>query len=441
MVLCTELRGFIDQIKSLPPDSKDTALLINVAFPHPKIESLPTLIQSSYGLPVIVFSDQVDRKATARLTSARVKHVIFGSLSGPSLLVRIHQALRELNAEPEEKDAAAASGESRVSGSGTIIIRNKGSELKSATQGSGSQSDDLLAELESFVESPDYKLHELDTPNEGRAGAPSATEEEQPEAESDSIEHSLDPSKPAAKELSDHVTTELIEACAISSLRDVCGSPLTGKSVLLEYKTALLISVRANYLVGTICIASGFSPRISLETPKDFVLRALEQFKTHLTAAGLDLEAMGAVVSELEVPIVAEEAFLKGDFALVSRSGDGEIGIAYLPGLDLLPRKIQMQETHFEISVQDVEPRTSLQFDLYLRLEKNKKFLRYVRAVGYIDVEQKNRLIERRVNSFFVRNQDVELYRRYYIAQRFAKAPGSSEDGGSGESGSSSGAA
>lgn len=70
-------------------------VLLSINYPHPKIDLIPMLMSQSFRAEIMVFAETADRKTNMRLTGSKAKHVIFGSPSGPVVLMRLKQMQRE----------------------------------------------------------------------------------------------------------------------------------------------------------------------------------------------------------------------------------------------------------------------------------------------------------------------------------------------------------
>lgn len=116
-------------------------LLLSVNYPHPKIDLVPQLLAKSFAAEVVVFAEQSDRKSSSRLTNAKTKHVIFGTPSGPVVLMRLkhmhkgasdsHEATTEQHSSGEQRSGSdgGESGGMRISGAsaeGNDAIRLRG---------------------------------------------------------------------------------------------------------------------------------------------------------------------------------------------------------------------------------------------------------------------------------------------------------------------------
>ena len=86
--------------------------LLSVNFPHPKIEMIPTLLNQSFKVDCIVFAEDSDRKTTQKLSNTKARHVLFGPVSGPVVLMRV----RQIEKENQQSDQPAGSTEAGENG-------------------------------------------------------------------------------------------------------------------------------------------------------------------------------------------------------------------------------------------------------------------------------------------------------------------------------------
>jgi hypothetical protein len=115
-VLFLERRGFAAKILPSLNDavelfSKKEAnkLLLSVNFAHPKVEMLPVLMNQSFQIETILFAEENDRRSQQRLSSAKTKHVLFGPVSGPVVMMKIRQIDRDLNGGDAEQAGSSGS--------------------------------------------------------------------------------------------------------------------------------------------------------------------------------------------------------------------------------------------------------------------------------------------------------------------------------------------
>jgi|GEM_PF-6103440 len=114
-------------------------LLLSANFPHPKVEMLPVLMNQSFQIETILYAEDSDRKSSAKLNNAKTRHVLFGPVSGPVVMMKIRQIEREMNGEEDEGDASNSSrvtsskeesgdikvGGRKASGDDTVVLNGK----------------------------------------------------------------------------------------------------------------------------------------------------------------------------------------------------------------------------------------------------------------------------------------------------------------------------
>jgi DNA-binding response OmpR family regulator len=132
-----ERRGFAAKLVSslneaveLFSKKEANKLLLSVNFPHPKVEMLPVLMNQSFQIETILFAEESDRKSSNRLSDAKTKHVLFGPVSGPVVMMKIRQIDRELSGETDEAAAADKRTMSSKDDEGDIKVggRNRANE-------------------------------------------------------------------------------------------------------------------------------------------------------------------------------------------------------------------------------------------------------------------------------------------------------------------------
>ena len=134
-------------------------VLVSCNYPHPKIEMIPSLLAQSFSVPCIAFAEETDRKTTQRLGAMKTRHIMFGPVSGPSVLMRIRQIEKEASdaklaaeggdeKERAERSGSAESGDIKVGG-GRSGSANGAIVLKGKKSGSAGSEEDNSVETES----------------------------------------------------------------------------------------------------------------------------------------------------------------------------------------------------------------------------------------------------------------------------------------------------
>ncbi|MES2962737.1 MAG: hypothetical protein V4760_02530, partial [Bdellovibrionota bacterium] len=84
--------------------------LLSVNYPHPKIEMLPSLLQQSFKADTILFAEDTDRKTTQRLSNTKARQVLFGPVSGPTVMMRVRQIEKENLGSEASLESEGSSG-------------------------------------------------------------------------------------------------------------------------------------------------------------------------------------------------------------------------------------------------------------------------------------------------------------------------------------------
>jgi hypothetical protein len=127
-------------------------VLLSMNFPHPKVELIPQLFAQSFTAETIAFGEQTDRKTSQKLTMSRAKNVIFGTASGPVVLMRLKQAQRQDGDPADEVEntrSSLASDESssedvRVKGGAGMGLGKSAVHVKGSVKSSASAVADSL---------------------------------------------------------------------------------------------------------------------------------------------------------------------------------------------------------------------------------------------------------------------------------------------------------
>ncbi len=123
--VCDDLKEAIRIMDNTPPDF----LCLSVNYPHPKVTHIPKLISSTFGVETIMLAEKNTKKAVQLLSQAKSRHVLFGDVSGPSMLMKIRRIVKDQEEEVEIKKASEKSS-SASGASGTQVIKSSGPRKK-----------------------------------------------------------------------------------------------------------------------------------------------------------------------------------------------------------------------------------------------------------------------------------------------------------------------
>ncbi len=151
--IAVKLASSLNEAIELFSRKEANMLLLSVNFPHPKVEILPALLAQSFQIETILYAEDSERRTLSRLNSAKSKHVLFGPVSGPVVLMKVRQIEREIAGAGDEQ--AKGSGQRKTGQySENDSINVSGARLKSESARK-SRLDALkkaLAEIESSAD-------------------------------------------------------------------------------------------------------------------------------------------------------------------------------------------------------------------------------------------------------------------------------------------------
>ncbi len=123
--VCEDLKEAIRIMDNTPPDF----LCLSVNYPHPKVTHIPKLISSTFGVETIMLAEKNTKKAVQLLSQAKSRHVLFGDVSGPSMLMKIRRIVKDQEEEVEIKKASERSSSASGAG-GAQVIKSSGPRQK-----------------------------------------------------------------------------------------------------------------------------------------------------------------------------------------------------------------------------------------------------------------------------------------------------------------------
>lgn len=471
----TSLQEVVDKIS----EGWSKYLLLSVNFPHPKIDIVPTLLHQSFGTEVMVFAETSDRKTDKRLKNSKSKHVIFGTPSGPVVLMRLKQMQKESEDQSQApSESIAASHVHSESGgadepaillkggqTGVTVARTEASrkdavaklmkalsesELPSDENGgiagqlmgrdSGRKLSKPLSKEQKRAVKASIKESALTSMNNGAAFAENAgvrsgnelaragekkrgARKQKPAKIHNAIEAEKRRSEPGnihidedgrtAKEqliaegVGEPSTVQILERCAQLTLQDCFGEPGVEKSSLIDYRSASIMVVGNQNYKGSVLVAIGrgsFDDKV--------MLKQIEmEFLRQISANGSELATNSIEVFEVLPASTIADGFSAAEFSSVIQADDAEVGMAYLSMVPDKPMLIPTYDNMIQIEVGDLRPDVKIDFDVFLYLPANNKYLRYFKPGGEMSAKQAERLINHQVPGLYLRKEDSEVFK------------------------------
>lgn len=412
-------------------------ILLSINYPHPKIEMVPQLLAQSFNVETLLFAETTDRKANTRLTASKAKHIIFGSVSGPVVLMRLTQILKDQNQGEEESTSIAKSSttsteEASINVKGTSSSAkgaDKMNRLMAALSDSGNKEALTTSGLQAGVaiqKGNRGRLHLLVPPptessKKGIREALSAgkVKPAQPEITAavlhppSTIEGSeavgINPETEVPLASPSQSAVELLDRCIRAALKECCGWPRDQKETLIEYRTVSVLVFFTSFFRGSVLIAIGRGKFDHVE-----MLKSIEtEFVFQVIQSGVDIGIGEIERYEITPATAAEDAFLASMTSAVSRSDILEVGIAVL---DLVPEEPEMLETPdlmIAVKPEAIEPEARLDFEVFLHLPLNGRYVKYVKEGYSISRGQSSRLSSHGKQSIYLTKSASSAFRQH----------------------------
>lgn len=177
------------------------------------------------------------------------------------------------------------------------------------------------------------------------------------------------------------------------------------------HKRICVLTIKSNVFTGYLVMAMKGRHIV----PIDLVYRIRQTLAKYLKRQGeeIDSETYGFEVDidNMEFSKWAEEF---ADYLSMGDPTDDEVAMAFISGDDALPfMENSVVPELCAVARKDIKPETQLDFDLYLHLPENGKFIRYGSRGGQLTADQLNRLKRGGVTHLHVLQRQKKLFQEY----------------------------
>ena len=450
-------------------------LLLSVNFPHPKIEILPVLMNKSFGIQTIVFAEDSDRKSSGRLSNARTRHILFGSVSGTVVMMKVRQIERELmdrdlndredaalllnntkvKSEKQEALEALKKALSESEQSDTIIQKGQRSKMNSELQaGAGGEPISFRAQLfraalDRGLAAPELKgttKRPLIVPNNLRTKPALLNEAEETSQRQSDFFPPLETAEPSGMDVDqrakERALAEAVEqaplmpaANSISALEmsEPKPAPLSEQDIIVEclrecltavagatnplvnslqaYSSAALVSLKTSKLSCAFVISVAHSVQSSSELFHRIEVAFFSLMRNH----GIEFEDRETHSIGIDNLRIVKSAFETSDFTAVVSKKDLEIGVAKVSVTNPVPEFVGYEENMLTVNLSDLPVDEPVTFSVFLHLKKNQKYIRYLKRGSVLTQPQAARL-EKTHPHVMLDQEEIEAYRRHYAA-------------------------
>ncbi len=211
----------------------------------------------------------------------------------------------------------------------------------------------------------------------------------------------------------------ILEQCLIKAIDNVLVTETQEKSeqirVLNQVTASVIKSSRySGYLL------SGTSSNLP---DYELAKKVYDQLKIEMGKSGEDLSDICGVLELRTEPIQFEIwAESQADFLVKSQIGKEEIIFAFLP-VDSLPKFSDIDGEDFsKVALKYFEGGQAILFDIYMRLPKNDKYLRYLKKGTVLSTKTLQRLNSYDLENLFIRRADYPLLYAYCAKIKFLRS-------------------
>lgn len=402
----SDLQLAIECIKSRNP----TAVLLSLNFSHPHVELLPVLFQTNFNTDCLAFAESDDRRTTAKLSSTKARHTIFGPLSGQVVLLRLRQ-IQTLKANGHEREPSSSmvppgerspTPESTIrikssnGSSGPGVIIQKGAKLNLGSKlAPGRKGLNLKAQLESGRLSFSQAQPDRERPASSSRPAPAPEQNEE----------------------------RLLRRCTRDALARFCGTQKVSQDFLGEYSSAWVMKISTGRLKTTLVIAIG--PMGQPRDPQEIIRLLIPELVASMRGKQLTLSLSDSSLIRVEDYVAVSDALLLTSFCAHNEKFGVDVSVAVFPHAldtkDLQPDLQPADNGMLSVPVSSLRENVTPGFNAFLFLPLNQKLVQYLRKGTAISSSHTSILVSRGISRFLISKEDVPAYNKYHALSHIFK--------------------
>ncbi len=411
-------------------------IFLSATFPHQKLDTIPGLLHQSFGIETVAFAEKWDRRSEALISQLRMKHVIYGPVTGPSVLLKVRQLVK-LAAEERAKAAAKESAHAKPdeiaslmkiltsdSGEGPIgseitksappdykvfVAKGKPPLMMSYIPPSSANKDRGLAVFKQDPRIPNTHKIILAEP---KAHEQPTREAEKPAAKVLPFpqQHGA-PLKRVPDSIAKNPKVMVLWECARRAVLDVTQGTEVFDTAISRIHSLALLSINCEAVRGCFLLTAGKGRSF----PYGAIADLQQRFLFHLFEAGQYVRDGDCEVIEIDVRNLPDGAFIDSDFSLTALSDVAELSISFL---DVAPANPEIERSAVDdfsrIQVKDVATGVPLTFDAYIYMPLNRKTLKYLKEGGELGIKQKSKLIDDGTEHLYIKEDSVPSFKEFH---------------------------
>jgi hypothetical protein len=422
-----------EEIKASQPDF----VLLSLNNPHPKILMFPQLLAQVVNPDrIIVFADMLNAAITKTLSQAQgnKKYILYPPLSGPAVE---RMTLKILKDEETAKKAAADKTDTQRQSSSDSIV--SGSLENISVKGSSGSKDTVVISSGGFQNDNEIvsRTKGLSFSDSGSVREKSLSADDSGDAEMSSLTSRDELGASQTKMTMESEGTEVGRRKTAKS-RSKLGAPVDfSKSLLIrgteeafQFATTVEQKVESESLetaVSNVACLIVESAKVSgylivaygkdRQIDEEFIQNLRSKLVLYMRENGdKDFTSEQGLELTVEPTRFSDWALEQAEFLRKSIHKGSEVAIAFFPELATeIPLEISDHEKMLVIDIDNLVLDHEVDFDLYLHMPKNGKFIMHTRKNRSFSKERKSRLQTKEVQKLFVRTDSSESVRRYRV--------------------------
>jgi hypothetical protein len=455
----TKVKEFLALVMGAQPP----LVMICIDHPNPTAGNLAKLIGSAFpNTRVVAFVDGTSSASVTKLKNSKNEYSVYPPLSGPAIervILRV-QKDQQKAAELPNTNADGSGGEgTKSTGGDAVVIKGRG-----MTAAMAEQARNMLAQFMSTDEGPDAtgdtSYHDSASSEARRSSAilsgrrslkrrlpppkmdfspaggwklreftPESEPRDQNEANPTNPTSSSDLSRskdaPTFETAGRSRKTKRVpkftqaEASLIIKATDTAldatvikGQPTVVAEKIAATTSVACIAVESVKFTGYLVAALGKNRKID----EKFIAAVREHLVAFMRNAGEDFSADEALDLNLHQVAFEDWALTQAEFLRKSIHDGQEIAMAFFPEeINRRPLEASASQKMLKLDIEELVGNATMEFDLYVHLPTNNKYILYTRQDQTLHADQLDRLKTKGVQSMHLRKEDETNVRRYRI--------------------------
>ncbi|MNK07484.1 hypothetical protein D3C87_253990 [compost metagenome] len=384
---------------------KPAVFLVSVDHPNPKAKKLPRVLSQTLPICVVGFTETASIESLNLLPKMGTNYVIKTAVTGPAVERIINKYLKDQS--EKENSKTSPRGNWPIAGSKEDTVSIKGNQIQKQIHRFLEQLAESEGLEESLTSTTEDSLDEALSSLKNGAAAWVPASPRRP-AKRPSEQYYPSEKLPLQDSLFSKCTKRALErSCSISNTTGI--KPIGS---INQVSCLLIQSARfSGYLLTA--LPPGHNHNRSL----------LTRIKNHLMVV---LKEYGETTQDPEsihlklTPVkFTDWAMNEADFLHTSSHENNQVSVAFFQRLDMKTPFIETDDSAMlGIELNEVEENTVMDFNLYIHLSKNKKYLRYTQKGAELPANQKDRLRSQGLTHFHVLKMEINEFMQYRV-QKF----------------------